>query len=143
MTFELIPVGKIRKRGESTQLVIDDRYGDALLGVEGFSHLIVLSWFHKSDFPEGRNTLRVYPRGDRSNPLSGVFATRSPKRPNLIALHVCKIASVKDRIIHVDEIDAFDETPIIDIKPYIPRLDAFPEAAVPPWVKKVTSSPAH
>jgi tRNA-Thr(GGU) m(6)t(6)A37 methyltransferase TsaA len=143
MTFQLYPVGKVRKRGESSRLEIDETYQAALLGMDCFSHIIVLCWFHQNDSPKGRDTLRVHPRGDRSNPLSGVFATRSPQRPNLMALYTCKITSIKDSIIHVDEIDAFDETPIIDIKPYIPQLDSFPEATVPPWVKKITSSQAQ
>ena len=142
MTFQLYPVGKVRKEGESARLEIDEKYQDALLGIDRFSHMIVLCWFHQNDSPEGRDRLRVHPRGDRSNPLSGVFATRSPQRPNLIALYTCQLVSVKGSIIHVDEIDALDETPILDIKPYIPRLDAFPEATVPPWVKKITPSPA-
>ena len=105
-----------------------------MLGLNGFSHIIVLYWFDRNDSPDKRATLRVHPRKNPKNPLTGVFGTRSPRRPNLIAFSVCKITKVvKDRII-VQKIDAFDQTPVIDIKPYIPVIDSIPDAVVPEWV---------
>ncbi len=64
------------------------------------------------------------------NPLSGVFATRAPVRPNLIGLTLCRIISVKDGIVEIDSIDAYDGTPILDLKPYIPP-ESVPDAVVP------------
>ena len=121
--FKIFPIGTIRKRDDKATIEIKKKYEAALLGMDKFSHIIVLSWFHKNDTPEKRNILRVHPRGDRTKPLRGVFATRSPIRPNLIAIYTCRILSVEENIIHIDKIDAFNETPVIDIKPCMSRND--------------------
>ena len=76
----------------------------------------------------------VYPRNNPKNPLHGVFATRSPVRPNLIGLSICKILSIEDNIIQIDTIDAYDGSPVIDLKPYIPDIDSEEDAQVPEWV---------
>jgi len=133
--FQIFPVGNVRKSGNSVQIEIDEKYHDALLGLEEFSHIIVFCWYHKNDRPGRRNTLQVHPRGDRKNPLTGVFATRSPVRPNLIAITICRLISIEGNVIRVDEIDAFDGTPVIDIKPCISRLDFISEVKVPSWAK--------
>ena len=67
--------------------------------------------------PEQRAILQVHPRRDPSNPLRGVFATRAPVRPNLIALSRCRVLSVQGNVIEVDGIDAFPDSPVLDIKP--------------------------
>ena len=74
--------------------------------------------------------------GNRENPLTGVFAARCPRRPNLVALTLCKIVSVKDNVIEVEKIDAFDDTPVIDIKPYLPGYDTAEDAKVPEWLER-------
>ena len=135
MSFTVYPIGKVLKRGPTTTIEIDPKYQDALLGLEGFSHVWVFWWFDRNDTPQKRSTLRVHPRGNRKNPLTGVFATRSPARPNLIGLTLCKVRSVDGNIIQIDEIDAFDKTPVIDLKPYIPGYDGSGEGTVPKWLK--------
>jgi len=77
----------------------------------------------------------VNPRGDKNNPLTGVFACRAPVRPNLIALSLCKIISVNDNIIEVEKIDADADTPILDLKPYAPGQDSASGVKVPDWAK--------
>jgi tRNA (Thr-GGU) A37 N-methylase len=72
---------------------------------------------------------------DASNPLTGVFATRSPFRPNLIALTTCKVVAMQGKVIEVENVDAFDGTPVIDIKPYTPGLDSVGEVRLPAWAK--------
>jgi tRNA (adenine37-N6)-methyltransferase len=129
------PIGEVVKTDESTVLKILPPYRQAMFGLDGFSHIIVLYWFDKNDTPEKRATLKVHPRGDERNPLMGVFATRSPMRPNLIGLAVCKIKYVDADGITVDDIDAYDKTPIIDIKPYIPHNDCVSDATVPKWTR--------
>jgi tRNA-Thr(GGU) m(6)t(6)A37 methyltransferase TsaA len=129
-------VGRIRKKDGKTWIEVHKEYEDGLLGLEGFSHVIVLSWFHKNDDPAKRKTLQVHPRGDKSIPLRGVFATRSPMRPNLISLNVCLILSIKGRKIEIDEIDAFDGTPVIDLKPCTSGKEGLLEVRVPEWVKR-------
>ena len=134
--FEIFPVGIIRKQGGAVRVVIYPEYRDALLGLNQFSHIIVFYWFHRNDTPEKRAVLRVHPRGDRANPLTGVFATRSPLRPNPIAICTCEISGVDKDVIHIDKIDAFDGTPVIDIKPCISRLDLISDVRVPEWAKR-------
>ena len=80
--FKLYPVGQVKKQRGATELRISDRYHDALKGLDGFSHALVLYWFDRNDTPKKRNILQVHPRGNMKNPLTGVFACRAPMRPN-------------------------------------------------------------
>jgi len=134
--FKLYPVGEVKRQRGSIELQIFRKYRDALKGLNDFSHVLVLYWFDRNDTPEKRNILQVHPRGNRKNPLTGIFACRAPVRPNLIALSLCKVLSIKSEIITVDKIDALDGSPILDIKPYIPSIDSEPKAVrVPGWLK--------
>jgi len=99
-------------------LEIDPQYQEALDGIEAGQTIVVLFWLHKAD----RNVLKVYPRGDRSRGLRGVFATRSPARPNPIAVSELKVLAVNGNRLEVCGLDIFDETPIIDIKKKISTL---------------------
>lgn len=135
-TYMLRPIGTVKKHDGKTTLVIGEAFRPALLGLDGFSHAIVFYWFDKNDTPKERSILQVHPRGNKANPLTGVFATRSPVRPNLIAMALCKIVSVKGCTVKIDQIDAFAESPILDLKPYIPRLDCVSDAKAPKWVGK-------
>ena len=141
--YTVHPVGKVVKTPQETVLELFPGYRDALLGLDGFSHIIILYWFDRNDTPEKRATLRVHPRADKRNPLTGVFGTRAPVRPNPIGLTVCKIKRVESGRIIIDEIDAFDQTPILDIKPYIPAGDAVPEASVPAWLRDASGRSTH
>ena len=134
--FKLYPVGEVKKQDKSVQLWIFKRYCDAIKGLEGFSHVFVLYWFDRNDTPEKRNILQVHPRGNRKNPLTGVFACRAPVRPNLIALSLCKILAIENGTIVIDKIDAFDGSPILDIKPYISSINRTPkDIRLPDWLK--------
>jgi len=120
--YKVYPIGKVHnKKGKPVQLEIFDKYAPALDRLQYCSHVIVLWWFHKNDTPEKRAILHVHPRGDKKNPLTGVFATHSPVRPNLIAITTCKVLSVEGGIVTIDKIDAFDDTPILDLKSSGPR----------------------
>lgn len=131
-SYYLKSVGIIRKRDEKTWIEIFDKYGDALSGLDGFSHIYVFYWFDQNDSDEKRKTLQVHPRKDPNNPLTGVFATHSPRRPNLIASTLCKIKSIVGNSIHIEEIDAYDGSPVIDIKCYIPQ--SVSDVRLPDWV---------
>ena len=131
-SFYLNPVGIVRKSGESVWIEIFDEFTDGLLGLDGFSHIFVLYWFHQNDTPEKRRTLQVHPRKDPGIPLTGVFATHSPQRPNLIALTLCKIRSIEGNKIQIEDIDAVDGSPVVDIKCYIPPSVA--DVRLPDWV---------
>jgi tRNA-Thr(GGU) m(6)t(6)A37 methyltransferase TsaA len=86
---------------------------DALHGVAVGDSLVVLTWLHEAR----RETLQVYPRGDRASELHGVFATRSPDRPNPVGLHPVTVRAIEEGRIRVGPIEAIDGTPVIDIKP--------------------------
>jgi tRNA-Thr(GGU) m(6)t(6)A37 methyltransferase TsaA len=132
--FYIFPVGTIKKLSESTHIEIFEKYTDALLGLEDFSHIKVLYWFHENDSPDKRDILQVHPRKNENNPLQGVFATHSPVRPNLIAISICRILSINDNAIEIDEIDAFDGSPVIDIKCFIPSTISRSDVMLPDWV---------
>ena len=129
------PVGVVRKDSDSARIEIFDAYKEALDGLAGFSHIDVFFWFDRNDVPEKRKILKVHPRRDKNNPLTGIFATHSPMRPNLIGVTVCKIVSVSDNVITIDDIDAFDKSPVIDIKCHTPRSLEEESIKTPDWAK--------
>ena len=131
--FKLYPVGKVVKKARTTSLEIASKYTKALKGLEGFSHVAVLYWFDKNDTPEKRSILETTLSRFPNKPSAGVFASRAPVRPNLIALSVCRILSVEGGTVHVQSIDAFDGTPILDLKPHIPMIDCPSNAKLPGW----------
>jgi tRNA (adenine37-N6)-methyltransferase len=135
-SFKVYPVGRVEKKNGSARIRILDAYKDALLGLDQWSHVNVFWWFDKNDVPEKRRILRVHPRGNRANPETGVFACRAPVRPNLVALTVCKIVSVAGAVLTVDTIDAFDGTPVIDLKPFIPPDAPAGGIRVPAWARE-------
>ena len=106
-TITITPVGIIHNENDFSTIEIFDEYKDALLGLEGFSHIIILAWFHKNDTKDKRTTLRVHPRGNRNNPLTGIFATRSPVRPNPVSHFTSRIISIENNMIHMEKINAF------------------------------------
>jgi tRNA-Thr(GGU) m(6)t(6)A37 methyltransferase TsaA len=132
--FILSPIGSVHIENGHTTLVLNKKFGPALRGLDGFSHVWVFWWFDRNDTPKKRSILQVHPIGNKKNPLTGVFACRSPARPNLIALTLCRVLLVKDNIVEIDKIDAFANTPILDLKPYIPNYD-YAKASVPDWRK--------
>ena len=102
--FKIFPVGVIKKKDQAVSVEIYEKFKNALQGLDQYSHIIVLTWFHESDRKTKRNTLQVHPKGNKANPLTGVFATRSPVRPNPIALFSCKVDTIRDRLIHIESI---------------------------------------
>ena len=132
--YYIFPVGVIKKENENVRIEVYKEYRDALLGLDDFSHITVCYWFHGNDTPEKRKTMQVHPRKNKQNPLSGVFATHSPLRPNLIALSICKILSIKDTTIFIEKIDALDGSPVIDIKCFIPSRELGSDIRLPDWV---------
>ena len=133
-SLRINPVGIIRKTDTIVDIEVFADYTAALLGLDGFSHIMVLYWFDQNDTADKRRVLQVHPRKDPHNPLSGVFATHSPQRPNLIGLTVCKIISIHGGSIELEDIDALDGTPVIDLKCYIPGSVAEKDVRLPDWV---------
>jgi tRNA-Thr(GGU) m(6)t(6)A37 methyltransferase TsaA len=130
--FTIHSIGVIHNTDDEVRIEIYPPYRAGLLGLEQFSHIYVLYWLHLNDTPEARGILQVQPRKNPANPLTGVFATHSPRRPNPIALSRCRIREVTLDGILVDQIDALDGSPVIDIKSFFPHDDKGP-VKVPDW----------
>ncbi|MGV9885975.1 tRNA (N6-threonylcarbamoyladenosine(37)-N6)-methyltransferase TrmO [Streptomyces sp. NPDC003395] len=96
-------------------LVLDEDYLPALDGLTPGTDVLLLTWLDRAD----RTTLTVRPRGDAGRPLTGVFATRAPDRPNPIGLHTVHLLTVTGPRLHVRNLEAIDGTPILDIKPLL------------------------
>lgn len=127
-------IGLVKEAGEEEAKVeIFTEFRDGLRGIDEFSHLIILYWFHLRDNEKERRTLLVFPRRHAVNVEKGVFACRSPSRPNPIGLCVVELLKIEGGILTVRGLDAFEGSPIIDIKPYLPRADSIPDAHVPSW----------
>ena len=131
---ELRFIGVVEKTGEQeAEVRIFPEFCAGLKGIEDFSHLIILYWIHLRDNEEERRTLLVFPRRHVVNVETGVFACRSPSRPNPIGLCVVELLKIEKCVLTVKDLDAFEGSPIIDIKPYIPKADSIPNARVPEW----------
>ncbi|MFH1031279.1 MAG: tRNA (N6-threonylcarbamoyladenosine(37)-N6)-methyltransferase TrmO [Chloroflexota bacterium] len=139
--MDLRPIGFVRSeikesvrrdwRKVVSEIVIDAKLTEALDGLEGFSHIIVLFWMHQASREE---PLKTHPMGKKEIPLMGRFATRAPNRPNLIGETIVKLLKRQGNILTVEGLDAIDGTPVIDIKPYIP--EDLGEVKIPEWVPR-------
>jgi len=131
---ELRFIGVVEKAGEDeAKIRVFPEYCAGIRGIQDFSHLIILYWFHLRDKEEERRPLLVFPRRHMVNVEMGVFATRSPSRPNPIGLCVVELVKVENCVLTVKGLDALKDSPIIDIKPYLPRADSISDAKVPEW----------
>ena len=128
-------IGIVETADESeAKIRIFPEFCKGLKKIDQFSHLIVLYWIHLRDTEKERHALQVFPRKHAVNVEVGVFACRSPSRPNPIGLCVVELVKVDACNLTVKGLDAIEGSPIIDIKPYIPRADSVPEAQVPEWM---------
>lgn len=123
-----------RKRADMvSEILIDEKWSDALLNIEEYSHVFVLFWMHKKgDVPVEQ---LIHPRGDKKLPLTGVLATRVRNRPNSIGMAVAELLERDGNKLTVKRLDAFDGTPILDLKPY-DDYDVFESIRVPEWWAK-------
>lgn len=101
-------------KGSLSEIRVLEKYKEGLEGLEGFSRVCVIFSFHQSQ----GFSLKVHPRGDTSREERGVFATRSPSRPNPIGLSVVELVSVVGNLLTVRDLDAIDGSPVVDIKPW-------------------------
>ena len=117
-----------------SEIVVNESLSEALDDIEQFSHIIVLYWIHRSRRPAPK---KVHPRGDPSRAEMGVFATRSPSRPNPIGKATVKLLERRRNILRVKGLDAIDGSPVLDIKPYIPGYDSVDDdCKAPSWMVK-------
>jgi tRNA-Thr(GGU) m(6)t(6)A37 methyltransferase TsaA len=100
-------------------LELDPVFEPALRGIAAGDELIVITWLHRGN----REVLQVHPRGDPEIPIAGVFATRSPDRPNPLGLHRVTVREISGTRLQIGPIEAIDETPVVDIKPVLDYTD--------------------
>jgi tRNA-Thr(GGU) m(6)t(6)A37 methyltransferase TsaA len=119
-------MGAARGTGMPASIEIDPAYHAGLDGLARASHVVILTWLHHAP----RNLIVQKPR--HASEAKGVFALRSPARPNPIGLHVARLTGVDtgSGILSLEAIDALDGTPVIDIKPYFPTVDSVPDATI-------------
>ncbi|WP_283410000.1 SAM-dependent methyltransferase [Anoxynatronum buryatiense] len=132
--MELKLIGKV-KSDQGFAIAIEDDYKEALTAMDGFSHLMVVWWANQVDQPDLRET-KVLDKPYLPGPeRMGVFATRSPIRPNPICISVIDVKHIdyERGIIETWYIDAEEGTPVLDIKPYYPCSDVVREPALPEW----------
>lgn len=135
MKIRLNPVGSIEIEDGRSYVAIDEAYRPALKELEGFSHLDILWWAHLADAADHRDTLVAQSPYRNAPETVGIFATRSPVRPNPVMLSVAAVLSIDavKGIIKLPWIDAEAGSPVIDIKPYHPCADRVRDARVPSW----------
>ena len=132
---------EVRDKSRLSKIVIHDEFVEALDGVSEFSHVFVLFWLHETS-ESHRKTLRVHPRGRKELPLLGVFATRSMLRPNPFGLTLVELVKVEGNVLTVRGLDAFNGTPVLDIKPF-DSWDAAETFKVPEWWSKLKPEKAQ
>ncbi len=111
------PIQASVAKGSTGSIEIFPEYAEGLQDLAGFSHIILLYHFHRAK--EFRLRIRPY----MDSRVHGVFATRSPSRPNAIGISVVRLIEIHDNILRIADVDVLDETPLLDIKPYVPQFD--------------------
>jgi tRNA (adenine37-N6)-methyltransferase len=124
------PIQPTGARGVRGRIEIKQQFVPGLKDLDGFSHLIVIYHFHRSH----GYALEVKPFLDESS--HGVFATRAPKRPNPIGISVVRLTGIDENILHIEDVDIVDGTPLLDLKPYVPQFDHRPTERIG-WLQQV------
>jgi len=119
-------------RDTESEIIISEEYQDALYGLDEFSHIDVIFYLHEVD-REFRT--RIQPTGNPDYPLIGAFATRTPNRPNKIAVTTCRLLSIEGNVLRVKGLDAYDGSPVLDIKSYSGRQ--VKGLRVPQWIQDI------
>ena len=140
-TIKIEPIGEVRNDFKDeipegyenlpSEIVVKEEFSEGLYHIEENSHIMVLFWM---DRVEGRRRkkLRIHPKGRKDLPLMGVLATRTPNRPNPIGIRAVRLIGKEKNILKVEGLDAFNGSPVLDIKPYSIKHD-FVEDAKPAW----------
>jgi len=111
------PIQPARAKGIDGTVEVFPEYAEGLKDVEGFSHIVLIYHLHLSK----RSSLKVKPYLDHE--AHGVFATRAPSRPNPIGISTVSLLGIEGNILHIQDVDIVDETPLLDIKPHVPGFD--------------------
>jgi tRNA-Thr(GGU) m(6)t(6)A37 methyltransferase TsaA len=118
-----------------SEIILKPEYIPGLLGLDGFSHLIVLTLLHEAKYIPEKH-LRRHPQERENMPLLGIFAQRARHRPNRIGVTAVELVELKENGVKVRALDAIDGTPIIDIKPYVPAYDR-KNVTIPRWMEQM------
>ena len=134
-TYQIHPIGSIRRADDGVHLEILEPYRLALKQLDHFSHVMVFWWADQHDNEESRSIMQTKPPY-ADDKVTGVFACRSEYRPNPIAMTTCKILEVDEEkgIVRVANVDAYDGTPVVDLKAYFPVCDRVQQASIPEWL---------
>jgi len=119
-----------------SRIIINDDLADGLIGLQDFSHLVIVYHLNKAEFSEKEHLIRR-PKGRDDMPNIGIFAQRSKNRPNGIAISNVKLLCVNKNVVEVQGLDAIDGTPVLDIKPCYPQYDLRENVIVPSWVNEL------
>jgi len=140
--MELVYIGRVRSPVTEavdtnwsqvvSEIVLDPEYAPGLLGLEDFSHALILTHLHRADWSPGKH-LRRRPQDRADMPLTGIFAQRARHRPNRLGVTAMEIVEVTNDTLKVRALDAVDGTPVIDVKPYVPNYDRR-DATIPQWM---------
>ena len=114
---EGMPIQSKRAIGIKGQVIIKEELAEGLSDLDGFSHIILIYYFHKSEGFE----LKTTPFLDQNK--RGVFSTRAPRRPNSIGISIVRLLSIEGNILNIENVDMLDGTPLLDIKPYVSYFD--------------------
>jgi tRNA-Thr(GGU) m(6)t(6)A37 methyltransferase TsaA len=146
----LNPIGYVKTTAEGdevknksflSQIFLREDIVEALTGISDYSHLFVLFYLNQVT-EEQRKTLRVHPRGRQDMPLVGVFVARTMLRPNPIGLTLVELVKVEGNVLTIRGLDAYDGTPVLDIKTF-DFWDVAENAKVPDWWKKLNAEKAQ
>jgi len=152
--IKIIPIGKVNtninknklkdigKEKNISKLIIFEDYIECLEGIEEFSHIIVCYWAHLVSMKQ-REIKKVHPKSNPKFPEVGIFSTHSQVRPNPICLTISEVLKREENVLFVKNLDAFNESPILDIKPYIPFLDKTIDISVPEWINKIRKTQSN
>ncbi|MBW1894809.1 MAG: tRNA (N6-threonylcarbamoyladenosine(37)-N6)-methyltransferase TrmO [Deltaproteobacteria bacterium] len=132
---------KVRSRHQQvkqsiSELEIDPDYEDLLDGIDAFSHILVLYWPHLLPEKE-RGLKKVHPMGRKDIPEQGIFATRSPARPNPVLVSSVQLLERNKNVLRVQGLEALDGSPILDIKPVVREKDGIENPRFPDWIKEI------
>jgi tRNA (adenine37-N6)-methyltransferase len=134
--INIVEIGYVKVCDEYSELEINSEYSKMLNGIDYFSHLFIIYWAHKEG-PRASERAEVHPLGNREFNKVGIFATHSPSRPNNILVTVVRFIGRNENILRVSGLDAFDGSPIIDIKPYFHEPMEDEVIRIPEWTKIV------
>lgn len=145
--YSLRPIGHVRNRVKEwadvvwedveSEVVLDATWAEGLDGLEGFSHIWVICWLDRLTEEERGGRCRVHPQGRQDLPTVGLFASRSPRRPNPIAITAVRLLGIDGTVLRVKGLDMLDGTPVLDVKPYLAQGDRISGTRAPLWIRRL------